>query len=51
MTRGRKPLQRGDVVLVTFPFTDLSGSKKRPAVVYRPKQHSQLTQFWHLFPR
>ena len=33
MTRGRKPLQRGDVVLVTFPFTDLSGSKKRPAVV------------------
>ena len=23
----------GDVVLVPFPFTDQSGSKKRPAVV------------------
>lgn len=33
MNRGRNSLQRGDVVLVTFPFTDLSGSKKRPAVV------------------
>lgn len=33
MSRGRNFLQRGDVVLVTFPFTDLSGSKKRPAVV------------------
>jgi mRNA interferase MazF len=26
-------MQRGDVVLVRFPFTDLSGSKRRPAVV------------------
>lgn len=24
---------KGDVVLITFPFTDLSGSKLRPAVV------------------
>ena len=27
------PLARGDVVLVDFPFTDLSGTKVRPAVI------------------
>lgn len=26
-------MAKGDVVLVTFPFTDLSGTKLRPAVV------------------
>ncbi|WP_304062770.1 type II toxin-antitoxin system PemK/MazF family toxin [Pedobacter glucosidilyticus] len=26
-------MAKGDVVLITFPFTDLSGSKFRPAVV------------------
>ena len=30
---GRRPLARDDVVLVSFPFTDLSGQKLRPAVV------------------
>jgi hypothetical protein len=25
--------KRGDVVLVPFPFTDLTGSKRRPAVI------------------
>ena len=24
---------KGDIVLITFPFTDLSGSKLRPAVI------------------
>lgn len=26
-------MAKGDIVLVTFPFTDLSGSKMRPAVI------------------
>jgi len=26
-------LTKGDIVLITFPFTDLSGSKLRPAII------------------
>lgn len=26
-------MTKGDIVLITFPFTDLSGSKLRPAIV------------------
>lgn len=26
-------MTKGDIVLITFPFTDLSGSKLRPAVI------------------
>ena len=30
------PLQRGDILLIPFPFTDLSGQKVRPAVIVSP---------------
>lgn len=29
----RHPYRRGDVVLVSFPFSDTSGQKERPAIV------------------
>lgn len=31
----------GDVVLVSFPFTDQSGAKKRPAVVVSSRAYNQ----------
>lgn len=31
--RGQSPLAQGDVVLIKFPFTDLSAQKVRPAII------------------
>jgi len=42
-----RPLMgRGDVVLVVFPFTDLSGQKLRPAVIVgRPSGEDHIVAF------
>ena len=33
--------KRGDIVLVSFPFTDLSSSKRRPALVISPDSFNE----------
>jgi mRNA interferase MazF len=36
--------RRGDIVLVPFPFTDLSSSKRRPALVISPDAFNDQVQ-------
>ena len=46
MRRPKLALDRDDVVLVTFPFTDLAGNKLRPAlVVGRPLRDDVIMAF------
>ena len=40
----------GDVVLVSFPFTDQVGSKQRPAVIINSKAYSQDKSDFILMP-
>ena len=35
--------ERGDVVLVPFPFSDQSASKKRPAVIISSDRYNKLS--------
>jgi mRNA interferase MazF len=38
------PVSRGDVVLALFPFTDASGSKRRPALVVQCDRNNRRLQ-------
>lgn len=41
MTRSTTGYNRGDVVLVPFPFSDLTATKKRPAVVISSRNYNR----------
>ncbi|MDO8518752.1 MAG: type II toxin-antitoxin system PemK/MazF family toxin [Deltaproteobacteria bacterium] len=46
----KTPLRNGDIVLVSFPFTDLSGSKLRPAVIISENSvHRETSDYTLLF--
>ena len=33
LTRGGIMFEKGDIILIPFPYSDLTGSKKRPALI------------------
>ena len=41
---------RGDIILVSFPFTDLTSTKRRPALVLSPDSFNALKQDLILAP-
>jgi|SRR6187402_1098285 len=38
-------MPKGDIILITFPFTDLSGTKLRPAVILAEDEYDVTTCF------
>jgi mRNA interferase MazF len=40
--RGLEGLVKGDIVILDFPFSDLSARKRRPALVLRPLQYDAI---------
>jgi len=38
-------VKKGDVVLIPFPFTDLSGNKTRPAIVLAERESDVIVAF------
>jgi mRNA interferase MazF len=41
-------MKKGDIVLIPFPFTDLTGNKKRPAIVLIDSEDD--VTIYHLIP-
>lgn len=41
----RRQIRKGDVVIVVFPFTDLSGEKRRPALVVGASEEHAVVAF------
>lgn len=42
--------EAGDIVLVRYPFTDLSTTKRRPAIILSPRSYSELFDDLILMP-
>mgnify|MGYP003344528084 CR=1 FL=1 len=38
-------MTKGDIVLIPFPFTDLTGSKLRPALILATTEHDVTVAF------